>query len=106
MALLGFDLFTIVSGLAIITMLVAVVKAYEYNKSIPGGEVGRAWHALLSLVTFFLVGYLTTPFFIVLSQETKDLIVAIIFLLGAVYVLITLWLVHRIVVVMKRSDSE
>lgn len=102
MAMLGFDLFTVISGLAIITMLLAVVMAYEYNKSIPGGEVGRAWNALLALVTFFLIGYLTTPFFIVLSQEIKDLIVAFIFLLGAVYVLITLWLVHRIITAMKR----
>ena len=102
MAFWGFDLFTIISGLAIITMLLAVVKAYEYSKSIPEGEVGRAWNALLSLVTFFLIGYLTTPFFIVLSQEIKDLIVAFIFLLGAVYVLITLWLVHRIITVMRR----
>ena len=102
MAYWGFDLFTIISGLAIITMLLAVVKAYEYNKSIPGGEVGRAWNVLLSLVAFFLMGYLTIPFFIVLSQEIKELIVAFIFLLGAVYVLITLWLVHRIVTVMRK----
>jgi hypothetical protein len=102
MAFLGLDLFTIVSGLAIITMLIDVVLAYEYNKSIPGGEVGKAWNALLSLVTLFLMGYLTTPFFIVLSQEVKDLIVALIFLLGAVYVLITLRLVHRIVIATRR----
>ncbi|MCK9419345.1 MAG: hypothetical protein M0R70_08210 [Nitrospirae bacterium] len=102
MDMLGFDLFTVVSGLAIITMLIAVVKAYDYKKSIPDGEVGRAWNALSSLATFFLIGYLTTPFFIVLSQEIKDLIVAFIFLFGAVYVLITLWLVHRIITVMRR----
>ena len=102
MAMWGFDLFTIISGLAIITMLLAVVKAYEYNKSIPEGEVSRAWNALLALVTFFLIGYLTTPFFIVLPQEVKDLIVAFVFLFGAVYVLITLWLVHRIITVMKQ----
>ena len=102
MAMLVFDLFTVVSGLAIITMLIAVVKAYEYKKSIPGGEVGRAWNVLSSLATFFLIGYLTAPFFIVLSQEAKDLIVAFIFLFGAVYVLITLWLVHRIITAMSR----
>jgi hypothetical protein len=102
MALLGFDLFTIISGLAIIMMVLAVVKAYEYNKSIPEGEVRREWNALVSLVTVILIGYLTTPFFIVLSQETKDLIVAFIFLLGAVYALSTIWLVHRIITAMKR----
>jgi hypothetical protein len=42
--------------------------------------------APLSPVTFFLIGYLTTPFFVVFSQEIKELIVAFIFLLGAVYV--------------------
>jgi hypothetical protein len=102
MATLGFDLFTIISGLAVITMLIAVVKAYDYKRSIPGGEVGKAWNILSSLASFFLIGYLTTPFFIVLPQEIKDLIVAFIFLFGAVYVLITLWLVHRIITAMKR----
>ena len=102
MAMLGFDFFTIVSGLAIITMLIAVVKAYDYKKSIPGGEVGKAWNVLSSLTSFFLVAYLTTPFFIVMSQQAKDLIVAFIFLVGAVYVLITLRLVHRIITVMRK----
>jgi len=102
MAMWGFDLFTIISGLAVILMLIAVVKAYDYGKSIPGGEVGRAWNALSSLVSLFLIGYLTMPFFIVLSQEIKDLIVAFIFLFGAVYVLITLWLVNRIITAMRR----
>jgi hypothetical protein len=46
MAMLGFDLFTIISGLAVITMLIAVVKAYDYKRSIPGGEVGKAWNVL------------------------------------------------------------
>lgn len=37
-----------------------------------------------------------------MSQEAKDIIVAFIFLVGAVYVLITLQLVHRIITVMKK----
>jgi hypothetical protein len=102
MAMLGLDLFTIISGIAVITMLFAVVKAYDYKRSIPDGEVGKAWNVLSSLAGFFLIGYLTTPFFIVLPQEVKDLIVAFIFLFGAVYVLITLWLVHKIITAMKR----
>ena len=53
MAMLGFDLFTIISGLAVITMLIAVVKAYDYKRSIPGGEVGKAWNVLSSLASFF-----------------------------------------------------
>ena len=68
MAMLGFDLFTIISGLAVITMLIAVVKAYDYKRSIPGGEVGKAWNVLSSLASFFLIGYLTTLFFISISQ--------------------------------------
>jgi hypothetical protein len=64
--------------------------------------VGKAWNVLSSLSSLFLIAYLTTPFFIVLSQETKDLIVAFIFLVGAAYVLITLRLVHRIITVMRK----
>ncbi len=102
MTILGFDLFIIIGGLAIITMVIAVVMAENYKKSIPDGDVGKVWNVLSSLVSFFFIGYLTMPFFIVLSQEKKDLIVAFIFLFGSIYVLITLLLVHRIITVMKK----
>lgn len=95
------DAFTMISGLAIVTMFVALWKAIDYKSSVPGGVVGRTWNLITILVAGFFIGYLTTPFFVLLTQEMKDLIVACIFFFGAVYVLITLRLVHRIIMVMK-----
>jgi hypothetical protein len=101
MARLGFDLFTVISGLGIITMLFALLNVIEYKKFIPGGLVSKSWNLITSLVAFLFIVYLTIPFFILLSQDTKDLIVAFIFLFGAMYVLINIRLVYRIVVTMK-----
>jgi hypothetical protein len=95
------DLFTMISGLAIVTMFIALWKAIDYKSSVPGGVVGKTWNLITTLVAFFFLGYLSTPFFVLLTQEMKDLIVAFIFFFGAIYVLITLRLVHRIIIVMK-----
>lgn len=95
------DLFTFISGLAIITMFVALWKAIDYKSSVPKGAVGKTWNVITGMVAFFFLGYLTTPFFVLLTQEVKDLIVALIFFVGAVYVLISLRLIHRIIMVMK-----
>ncbi len=99
--MIRFDLFTMISGLAIVTMFIALWKAIDYKSSVPGGVVGRTWNLITTLVAFFFIGYLTTPFFVLLTQEFKDLIVAFIFFFGAIYVLITIRLVHKIIVVMK-----
>ena len=98
---LGFDLFTVISVLAIFTMFIALWNAIDFKGSVPGGVVGRTWNVITALVAFFFVGYLTTPFFVLLTQEQKDLIVAFIFLLGAVYVLISLRLMYKIIITMK-----
>ena len=103
MSLLGFDLFTVISGFSIITMLIALLRAVDLKKSVPAGGVGKTWNVIASLVTFLFIVYLTVPFFVLLSQETKDLIVSCIFFFGAMYVLINLELVHRIIMVMKRE---
>lgn len=95
------DLFTMISGLAIVTMFVALWQAIDYKSSVPGGVVGKTWNLITTLVAFFFIGYLTTPFFVLLTQEFKDLIVAFIFFFGAIYVLITIRLVHKIIMVMK-----
>ena len=101
MSLLGFDLFTVISGFSIITMLIALLRAVDLKKNVPAGGIGRAWNVIASLVTFLFMVYLTMPFFVLLSQETKDLIVSFIFLFGAMYVLVNVELVHRIIQVKK-----
>lgn len=101
---LGFDLFTVVSVLAIFIMFIALWNAIDFRSSVPTGVVGKTWNIITALVAFFFIGYLTTPFFVLLTQEQKDLIVAFIFFFGAVYVLITLRLMYKIIMIMK-GDS-
>jgi hypothetical protein len=104
MAPLGFDLFTVISGIAIIVVLFSLTRAIDYKKTIPDGVVGKSWNVIVSWVVFFFLVYLTIPlFFVLLSQEAKDIIVAFIFLFGAVFILINLMLVHRIIIFMKRQ---
>ena len=101
MARLGFDLFTVISGLGIITMLFALLNVIEYKKCITGDKACKVWNRIIALIAFFFVVYLTFPFFVLLSQQTKDVIVALIFFFGAVYVLINIRLVYRIIMIMK-----
>lgn len=49
------------------------------------------------LATLFTVGYFITPFFTLLPPEIINLIVALIFFFGAIYVLITVRLIYRII---------
>ena len=101
MARLGFDLFTVISGLGIITMLFALLNVIEYKKFIPRGMVSKVWNNIIALIAFFFIIYLNFPFFILLSQQAKDIIVAFIFFFGAMYVLINIRLVYRIIMIMK-----
>jgi len=98
-----FDIFTIVSGIAIMIMAIAVWKAFEYKSAMPAGEVKRTWRLLIALIIFFFFGYIILPFFVLIPESAKDTIVAFIFFFGAVYVLVTLNLIVRIVISMKKD---
>ncbi len=100
---IDFDIFTIVSGLAIMTMAVALWKAIEYKAALPGGPIGKTWNALIAFISFFFLGYITLPFFVFLPPEWKDHIVAFLFFSGAVYVLVTLNLVYKIIISLKND---
>ncbi len=82
---------------AIVVMLVCLATVYKLRASIPGGVVGKQWGILTTLVTLFTLGYFVTPFFASLSTDVINLVVALIFLFGAVYVLITIRLIYRII---------
>jgi Na+-transporting NADH:ubiquinone oxidoreductase subunit NqrB len=77
-------------------MLIALLKTI-YKKSIPEGVVDKTWRVIISLAAFLFIVYFTIPFFVLLSQETKDIIVAFILFFGAMDVLINPVLAHRII---------
>ena len=87
---------------AIAVMLLCLATVYRLRSNVPGGVVGKQWGYLTSLVTLFTLGYFVTPFFTSLPAEIISLVVALIFFFGAIYVLITVRLIYRIIEEMTR----
>lgn len=83
------------AGIAI--MIFCLVDILMLRSKVPGGMVGKSWKMLTALVALFAVGFLATPFFGALPADAIRMFVAVIFLFGAIYVLITVRLLYRII---------
>ncbi len=94
---MSFEPSTLISLAAIIVMFACLVQVVRLGKSVPGGIVGSVWKQLRMMVVVFTIGFLMTPFFQLLPDQVVNPVVAIIFLLGAIYVWITIRLIHRII---------
>ena len=92
-----FDISTVISVVAILVMFYCLWLVISLRKNVPGGVVGNTWKTLTSLVILFTLGYLVTPFFGMLPPILMNVIVSLIFLFGAVYVVITVKLIYRII---------
>jgi hypothetical protein len=90
-------IFLALSVSSIFVMFYALYTALVLRNKVPGGKVKSTWGVLTVLIVLFTIGYLTTPFFRLLSQEIKDLLVGVIFLAGAVFVVIVIKLFYKIV---------
>jgi hypothetical protein len=90
-------IFLVLSSAAIAVMFYALYSAVSLRNKIPGGKVKSTWSVLTGLIIMFTAGYVTTPFFRLLPPEIKDLLVGVIFLAGAVFVVIVIKLFFRIV---------
>lgn len=86
-----------ITVMAVIIMLYALWRVIALKQHIHGGVVGRRWKVLASLVLLFAVGYIAIPFMGKLPPETLRIVVAVIFLFGAVYVVVTISLIRRII---------
>ena len=82
---------------AIMVMLYALFRVMTLRKKIPGGVVKKTWDFLAVLIVLFAVGYLSTPFFPMLPQSVKDLVVGVIFFFGAIFVVIVINLFYKVV---------
>ena len=88
----------VMSGLAVLLMAYAVVSCITLYQLVPGGKAKGALGVLLALVVVFLLGYIAGAI-LLLNMEpnfVKDLIVFGIFDLGAVFVIVALGLIRRI----------
>jgi hypothetical protein len=90
-------IFLVLSITAICVMLYALYRVVTLNKKIPGGTVGATWKFLSILIGFFTVGYLSAPFFPLLPNDVKQLIVGVIFLAGAIFVVIVINLFYKVI---------
>ena len=95
------DVALLVSIAAILVMSWCAYTVQKLSANVPGGMVGKEWGFLRLLVMTFLIGYLVTPFFGKLPPELTSIVVAAIFFFGAVYVLVTVRLIFRIISVLS-----
>jgi len=95
------DITMVVSLAAILVMLYALWRVISLKSQLPDGMVGRNWNVLLLLVVLFAVCYVAMPFLGQLSAEVLRLVVGLVFLFGAIYVVITITLIHRIIEAMR-----
>ncbi len=90
-------IFLVLSIAAIMVMFYALFSALALRKKVPGGKVKATWNALSGLIVMFSVGYLATPFFQLLPPDIKDILVGLIFLAGAIFVVVVTKLFVKIV---------
>jgi hypothetical protein len=86
----------IISLIAISVVFYALLRAASLNKKIPGGIVKECWRFLYYLIGVMAVGYLTLPLFPRLPESSRDIVVAIIYLVGAVFVVNVTNLLYKI----------
>ena len=91
------DITLVVSLAAILIMMYCLYLVTSLKRSVPGGMVGKKWKFLMLLVVLFTIGYLATPFFGMIPEKLLRLIVSCIFFFGALYVVLTVKLIHRII---------
>ena len=91
------QLILLLSLSAIGTIFYALLKVISINKKIPGGIVKESWKLLYYLVGLLGVGYLTMPILPRLPEASRELIIAIIFLAGAIFILKVVNLFNRII---------
>ena len=92
-----YDVSTLISVAAIFVMLYCLFLVITLGKNVPGGVVGKQWKFLTFLVVLFTIGYLVTPFFGLLPTQLVSMMVSLIFFFGAIYVVITVKLIYRII---------
>jgi hypothetical protein len=82
---------------AIFIIFVAFFRALALKRKIPGGLVKQSWKLLYYLIGLLGVGYLTMPLFPRLPGTSRDLIVGIISLAGAIFIVRVINLFYRII---------
>jgi hypothetical protein len=81
---------------AILVIFYALFRAFSLKEKIPGGLAKQTWKLLYYLTGLLCAGYLTLPLFPRLPESSRDMIVAVISLAGAIFILKALNLFHKV----------
>ena len=83
--------------LAILVMALDVYLALKLKGAIVGGEVGRKWSLMTTLIVVFFVGYLFSPLVLYLEMpiEVLSMLVFAVFLFGAVFVWVVIGIIRE-----------
>lgn len=88
--------------LAITAMVVNVVQAFRLRRALIGGEIRSRWNLLTNFILIFLFGYILSPLLLVFSVpvEYMGAVVFLIFLFGAIFILIVIRIIRDTLAVM------
>ena len=82
---------------SIFTIFYAFYRALTLTKKIPGGLVRQSWKMLYYLIGLLGVGYLSMPLFPRLPETSRDFIVGVISLAGAIFIVKVINLFFKII---------
>lgn len=84
-------------SLAILVMLWALVLVFRLRTTARGGKIGRVVNLLIGFIVFFLLGYIAGPFLPQLGHEVTLLLTSLVFVFGAVFVVIVLKIIEKLI---------
>lgn len=87
----------VLCAVAIVMIFVALVLVLRLRRFAKGGYVGQAVNVLLVFILFFLVAYLVTPFLLSIPPEYGFILMGVVFLFGALFVVLVLRLIDSLV---------
>jgi hypothetical protein len=85
-------------GTSICVLVYAFLRALNLHRRLPGGVVKKTWQLLYYLIGLLVAAYLATLLFPSLPDTSRQLILGIILLAGAVFIVKVINLLYRIIV--------
>ena len=92
----------IISG--IIILCLSLFPATRIVTEMPGGAIRKRWWALRALILTFILGYFIYIAFVIQGRNLEDVVVALIFFFGALFVLFVCMLTLNTVKDLKQLD--
>ena len=86
----------VLSFVAIVVMALDVFLAFKLKRAIIGGEVGKKWTLLTTMLVIFFLCYLVSPLvlYLDLGKDVMGILVFFVFLFGAVFVWVVIGIIR------------